>query len=118
MPAGLAVTAVWAQSGLPPVLRQLACDQRLNEQVPLDLVFQDETGASVKLEDYFGSKPAILVLAYYRCPMLCTEVLNGLVRALMDVKFDVGREFNVVTVSFDSRETPDLAAAKKKTYVE
>jgi protein SCO1/2 len=116
--AGLAVTPVWAQSSLPPVLRQVAFDQRLNEQVPLDLVFQDETGASVKLEDYFGSKPVILVLAYYRCPMLCTEVLNGLVRALMDVTFDVGREFNVVTVSFDSRETPELAAAKKKTYLE
>jgi protein SCO1/2 len=116
--AGLAVTPVWAQSSLPPVLRQVAFDQRLNEQVPLDLVFQDETGTQVQLGDYFGKKPVILVLAYYRCPRLCTEVLNGLVRALMDVTFDVGREFNVVTVSFDSRETPDLAAAKKKTYLE
>jgi protein SCO1/2 len=93
-------------------------DQRLNAQVPLDLEFRDEGGQAVELADYFGRKPVILVLAYYRCPMLCTMVLNGLVRALLDVTFDVGKEFNIVTVSFDPRETPALAAAKKKTYVE
>jgi protein SCO1/2 len=109
---------VRAQFGLPPVLRQVGFDQRLNAQVPLDLAFNDEAGQPIRLGDYFGSKPVILVLAYYRCPMLCTQVLNGLVRALLDITFDVGKEFNVVTVSFDPRETPALAAAKKKTYLE
>jgi len=107
-----------AQEGLPRVLRGVGFDQRLDQQVPLDAVFRDETGRSVRLGDYFGDKPVILVLAYYQCPRLCTEVLNGLVRALLDVPFDVGLEFNVVTVSFDARDTPSLAAAKKKTYLE
>jgi protein SCO1/2 len=106
-----------AQSSLPPALQGVGIDQRLNEQVPLDLDFKDEAGQTVKLGDYFGTRPVILVLAYFKCPMLCTQVLNGLVRGLMDVPFDVGKEFNVVTVSFDPRETPDLAAAKKKTYL-
>jgi protein SCO1/2 len=114
----LRVSPVHGQSGLPPVLRPVGFDQRLDAQVPLDLGFKDEMGQSVQLGDYFGSKPVILVLAYYRCPMLCTQVLNGLVRALLDITFDVGKEFNVVTVSFDARETPALAAAKKKTYLE
>jgi protein SCO1/2 len=114
----LCANSVRAQSGLPPVLRQVGFDQRLNAQVPLDLTFGDEAGQPVKLENYFGSKPVILVLAYYRCPMLCTQVLNGLVQALLDIPFDVGKEFSVVTVSFDPRETPAMAAAKKKTYVE
>ncbi len=101
----------------PAILRNVGFDQRLNEQVPLDLRFTDETGKEVTLGDYFGKKPVILVLAYYRCPMLCTLVLNGLVQGMRNMPFTVGREFNVVTVSFDPRETPDLAAAKKKTYV-
>lgn len=105
-------------SGRPRVLRDVRFDQRLNEQVPLDLTFHDETGQTVRLGDYFGTKPVILVLAYYRCPQLCTRVLNGLVQALMDISFDVGKEFNVLTVSFDPREKPELAAAKKKTYLE
>ena len=92
-------------------------DQRLNEQVPLDLKFTDETGDAVKLGDYFGNKPVILVMAYYRCPMLCTLVLNGLVQGMRDMPFTPGTDFNVVTVSFDPRETPELAAAKKKNYI-
>jgi protein SCO1/2 len=107
-----------ADSSLPPVLRDVRFDQRLNAQVPLDAVFADETGRTVRLGDYLGRKPVILVLAYYRCPMLCTQVLNGLVRSLLDIPFDVGKEFDVITVSFDPRETPELAAAKKHTYVE
>jgi protein SCO1/2 len=109
---------VRAEPVLPPVLRGVGFDQRLNEQVPLDLAFKDESGQPVRLGDYFQGKPVILVLAYYRCPMLCTQVLNGLVRALLDIPLDVGKEFEVVTVSFDPRETPELAAAKKKTYLE
>ena len=110
--------AALAQSSLPPSLRTVRFDQRLNEQVPLELNFKDEAGKAVELREYFGNKPVILVLAYFRCLMLCTEVLNGLVRALMDIPFDVGKEFNVITVSFDRRDTPTMAAAKKKTYLE
>jgi protein SCO1/2 len=117
---GLAVVVspAHAQPELPPVLRSVGFDQRLDKQVPLELTFKDETGRPVRLQEYFDSKPVILVLAYYRCPMLCTEVLNGLVRALMDVSLTVGKDFNVLTVSFDPREPPALAAAKKKTYLE
>jgi protein SCO1/2 len=93
-------------------------EQRLNAQVPLDAEFKDEQGQTVRLGDCLLGKPAVLVLAYYRCPMLCTEVLNGLVRAMLDMSFDVGKEYSVITVSFDPRETPELAAAKKKTYLE
>ncbi len=71
----------------------------------------------MKLGDYFHGKPVILVLAYYRCPMLCTLVLNGLTQGLLDMDFDIGRDFEVVTVSFDPRETPQMAAAKKQTYL-
>ena len=106
-----------AHAASPAQLKSVGFDQRLDEQVPLDLVFSDETGKSVKLGDYFGHKPVILVLAYYRCPMLCTLVLNGLVQGMRDMPFTAGRDYRVVTVSFDPRETPALAAAKKKNYV-
>ena len=85
--------------------------------MPLDLTFRDETGQPVTLGQYFGSKPVILALVYYECPMLCTLTLNGLVSALKAVSFDVGNQFNVVTVSFNPAETPNLAAAKKETYL-
>jgi protein SCO1/2 len=107
-----------ADAQLPKSLQGVGFDQRLDAQVPLDLSFRDESGRTVQLGDCFGDRPVILVLAYYRCPMLCTQVLNGLVRALLEVPLDVGRDFNVVTVSFDPRETPELAAAKKKSYLE
>ena len=93
-------------------------DQKLNSQLPLDLWFKDETGKSVQLQQYFGDKPVILSLAYYDCPMLCTLVLNGLVRTLRALSFSAGNEFTVLTVSFDPREKPPLAAEKKKTYLE
>jgi protein SCO1/2 len=101
----------------PAVLNNVGFDQRLNEQVPLDLAFADEGGKPVKLGDYFGEKPVILVLACYRCPMLCTLALNGLVQGMRDMPFTAGEDFQVVTASFDPRETPKLAAAKKKNYV-
>lgn len=102
----------------PPQLRGVDFEQRLGAQVPLELPFRDEAGRRVRLGDYFHDRPVILVLAYYRCPMLCTRVLNGLVRTMLDLDFNAGREFEVVTVSFDPRETPPLAAAKKKSYLE
>ena len=101
----------------PPRLQNVGIEQRLNAQVPPDLTFLDETGKSVKLGDYFGKKPLILNLVYYNCTMLCGEALAGLSSAMRLVKFDVGNEFDVVTVSFDPRETPEMAAAKKIDYV-
>jgi protein SCO1/2 len=101
----------------PPRLVNVGIEQHLDAQVPPDLSFRDETGKSVKLGDYFGHKPLILNLVYYNCTMLCGEALAGLASAMRLVKFDVGNEFDVVTVSFDPRETPEMAAAKKKDYV-
>ncbi len=101
----------------PAPLREVAIDQRLDAPVPLDLAFRDESGAPVTLAQYFGKRPVILTLVYYECPMLCTLVLNGLVRALRTLTFEPGREFEIVTVSFDPRDTPELAAKKKATYL-
>jgi protein SCO1/2 len=102
---------------LPPLLQGIGIDQRLNEQVPLNLQFRDETGKTVRLGDYIGKKPVILSLVYFDCPMLCTMAENGLLHSLQEVKFSVGREFDVLTVSFDPHDTPELAAAKKAVYV-
>jgi protein SCO1 len=116
--AGLAsAERACSQTVLPPALQNVGFDQRLNEQVPLDLSFTDDQGERVKLAKYFGQKPVVLVLAYFRCPMLCTQVLNGLVQGLRDTPFTAGKEFDVVTVSFDPNETTDMAAAKKRTYL-
>jgi len=100
------------------ILDQVGIEQRLNQQVPLNLMFVDESGQPVELRQYFGSKPVILALVYYQCPMLCSEVQSHLVGALNGiVRFNVGRDFNVVTVSFDPRDTPEGAAANKKSYL-
>lgn len=107
-----------ADDPLPAILRDVGIDQRLHEQVPLDVAFRDEAGCLVRLGKYFDGKPVILVLAYSRCPMLCNEVLNGLVDGLRGVSLDMGEQFQVVTVSFDPREKPELAAAKKANYAE
>jgi protein SCO1 len=101
----------------PPRLQNVGIEQHLDAQVPPDLTFRDDTGKAVKLGDYFGRKPLILNLVYYNCTMLCGEALAGLASAMRLVKFDVGNEFDVVTVSFDPRETPEMAAAKKIDYV-
>lgn len=105
-------------SGLPTALKEVGLDQKLNEQLPLDLVFRDEQGEAVKLGDYFGKRPVLLALVYYECPMLCNQVLNGVVTALRVLAFQAGKEFDIVTVSFDPRETAALAEAKKRTYVD
>ena len=104
-------------SGRPLLLRDVGIDQKLNEQVPLDLTFVDETGQSVHLRSFFEGKPVVLALVYYECPMLCTQVLNGLVRSLKNVKLDAGRDFSVIAVSINPRESTELAAAKKRIYV-
>jgi len=113
-----AYPAVAGEDQRPAILRDVAFDQRLGAEVPLDVAFRDETGARVTLRDYLGDKPVLLVPAYYECPMLCTIVLNGVVSALRALPFDVGKEFRVVTFSFNPRETSELAAAKKATYLE
>ena len=101
----------------PPGLKNVGIEQNLNEQIPPGLTFRDETGKTVTLGDFFGKKPMILNLVYYQCPMLCGEVLTGLESALRVLKFDVGKEFDVLTVSFDPKETPEMASAKKAEYL-
>jgi protein SCO1/2 len=102
----------------PPILREVTLRQKLDSQVPLNLEFRDENGQTITLADCTAGKTTILVLAYFRCPKLCTQVLNDLVKGLRGVPWNIGDEFNVLTVSFDDRETPEMAAAKKKSYVE
>ena len=100
----------------PELLKDVGIDQRLNDSIPLDLTFRDEVGQTVKLRQFFGDKPVILSLVYYNCPMLCTQVLSGMERSLKDVPMDIGKQFNVVTVSIDPTEEPALAAAKRALY--
>ena len=126
---GLVVCARAQQDGLQPasdstttnqrpqILSQVGIDQHLNQSLPLDLHFRDEAGQNVRLGDYFGKRPVILSLVYYRCPMLCGEVLNGLTSSLDIVRFNLGRDYDIVTVSIDPRETPDVAAKMKATYL-
>jgi protein SCO1 len=104
-------------SARPAALEGVGIEQRLDAQVPLDLPFRDEAGRAVHLSDYFGKRPVLLALVYYDCPMLCTQVLNGLLSALNVVSFDAGKEFDVVIVSFDPREKPADASAKKSAYL-
>jgi protein SCO1/2 len=114
----LSAGALCGQQAIPPPnLKDVGFDQRLNEQVPLDLAFVDESGRPVRLGDYFKGKPVVLICAYYKCPMLCPLVFKGITRGLSKVPFDIGKDYEVVTVSFDPRETPALAAANKKDYV-
>lgn len=102
----------------PGLLSKVGIDQHLNQQIPLDLPFTDETGREVRLGEFFGKRPVVLALVYYECPMLCTQVLNGMVSALGVLTFDVGREFDVIAVSINPKETPGLAAQKKQAYLE
>jgi protein SCO1 len=102
----------------PAALREVGLDQKLNEQLPLDTVFKDEQGNDVTLGRYFGpGRPVVLALVYYECPMLCTQVLNGLTGALQTISLDAGKDFDVIALSFDPRETPKLAKAKKIAYM-
>ncbi len=99
--------------GLPPALQNVGFDPQLDAQLPLDLSFTDEATRGVRLGDYFGRKPVVLAFVYYGCPMLCNQVEESLVGALKMVSFTAGKEYEVVLVSIDSRETPDMAAEKK-----
>jgi protein SCO1/2 len=99
-------------------LSQVDFEQKLNAQVPLRLTFRDEAGQRVRLSDVVRDKPVVLSLVYYQCPMLCTESLNGLLRAIRSIKFTAGEQYRILTVSFDPSEIPKLASAKKNRYVE
>src|SRR5215213_7425081 len=122
----LTVQAQYAQPPVGPVptgnsnevLKKVDIEQRLGNQIPLDLKFRDESGREVRLAEYFAKgKPVALALVYYECPMLCNQVLNGAVGAFQALSFTAGKEFEVVTVSFDPREGPELAARKKDSYL-
>jgi protein SCO1 len=100
----------------PALLRDVGLDQRLGDSIPLDLTFRDERGHSVSLRQFFGQKPVILTLVYYQCPMLCTEVLNGLLRSTKELPLELGKDFTVVTLSIDPTERPILANVKHELY--
>jgi len=110
--------ATAAPSGSDALLKRVNVKQKLNQQIPLNLHFRDEIGAPVQLSDYFQRKPVILAMVYYECPMLCPLVLNGLVRSLRAVPFEVGKDLDVVVVSIDPGETPQLAEKKKQVYLD
>ena len=102
---------------LPKVLKGVEVSQHLNQQLPLDATFVDESGKPVHLGDYFGSKPALLTTVYFNCPMLCSEELDGLTSSLEMVHLNPGTDFNVIVISIDPAETPELAAKKKAFYL-
>jgi protein SCO1/2 len=102
---------------LPDALAGVGIDQKLDQQVPLNLQFHDEFSRSMPLSTYFHGKPVLLALVYYRCPMLCTQILNGVIGSLKAVSLTPGRDFEVVSVSFDPKDTPELAASKKQMYM-
>src|SRR5437870_6869044 len=103
-----------AASAMPAALQDVGFSPPLNGPMPLDLFFRDETGRNVQLREYFGQKPVVLAFVYYCCPMLCDPVEQGVVGVLRMLSFNPGRDYEVVFVSFDSRETPQMAAEKKK----
>lgn len=109
--------AVPPAGAMPTLLQDIGLDQKLNARLPLSLAFVDEAGRPVTLGDYFGKRPVILALVYYECPMLCTQVLNGLTGALETLSLNAGTDFDVIALSFDPRETPKLAKAKKIAYM-
>jgi protein SCO1 len=102
----------------PAALREVGFDQNLDQRMPLDTPLVDEAGRIVRLGDYFGARPVVLLFAYYECPMLCTQVINGLASALGVLSLEPGRDFEIVTISFDPRDTPATATAKKAGYMQ
>ena len=111
---------VTTSNGLPPVFDEVGIKQRLNEQIPLDAEFKNEDGKIIKLGEVFNKRPVILALVYYECPMLCNEVLNGLIGSLKGINFEAGKDFDIVAISFDARENDktELAKRKKEGYLE
>jgi protein SCO1/2 len=112
----LALPARAQQTAAPAILREVSIAQRLNGPIPPEIVFRDENGKAVRLGDYFGKKPIVLSLVYFDCPALCTEVLNGELRTMKAISLDLGKDFEAVTVSFEPKDTPALAKAKRDVY--
>jgi protein SCO1 len=115
----LAASGARAQQSTSPakVFNTVGIDQKLDNPLPLELAFRDETGKTVPLSTYFHNRPVVLALVYYECPMLCTQVLNGMVETFRTMDMTVGKDFDVVTVSIDPKEQPALAAEKKTQYL-
>lgn len=112
-------SAAWAHVEEPSgPLEHASFEQRPDVQLPLNLTFADESGRQVRLKEYFGGRPVMLIFAYYECPMLCSLALNDLTSAMKDLDFEAGKHFEVLTVSFDPGEGPELAGQKKATYLE
>jgi protein SCO1/2 len=118
MPGSMGFSGGIVASNVPPQFKGLTFKQRLGDRLPLDTRFKDETGRDVALGEYFGKKPVVLSFVYYQCPMLCTQVLNGISSSLKVLPFTAGKEFDVVLVSFDPRDTPDAANAKKRAHLQ
>jgi protein SCO1 len=98
----------------PPPVKDVGLDQKLGESIPLDLVFRDEAGKAVRLSQYFGKRPVILSLVYFNCPMLCGMTTDGLVRSVRALRFEPGTDYEILSVSFDPKETPEMASEKKR----
>jgi protein SCO1/2 len=117
LPGSMGFTGGIVASNVPPQFKDVTFAQRLGEKLPLDARLRDETGRIVTLGDYFGKKPVVLAFVYYQCPMLCTQVMNGISSSLKVLPFTAGNEFDVVLVSFDPRDTPEAANAKKRAHL-
>jgi protein SCO1/2 len=118
MPGSMGFSSGIVASNVPPQFKDVTFKQRLGDRLPLDTHFKDEAGRDVTLGEYFGKKPVIVSFVYYQCPMLCTQVLNGISSSLKVLPFTAGREFDVVLVSFDPRDTPEAATAKKRAHLD
>ncbi len=112
-----AIPAGAQQGSVPAILHKVGITQNLNQQIPPDLTFRDETGKTVRIGDFFGQKPIVLSLVYFDCPALCTEVLNGELRTMNAISLGLGKDFEAVTVSFEPNDTPALAKAKRDVYI-
>ena len=102
---------------LQTLLKGVKFDQQLGAQIPLDDIFKNENGQTVQLSSYFGRKPVVLILAYYTCPVLCSEVMSGSALAFKKLNFKLGDQYTALTVSFDPKDTPEVAARTKQTYM-
>jgi protein SCO1/2 len=112
-----AFPAAAQESTTPAILKKVGIQQNLNTQIPPDLQFRDESGKTVRIGDFFGKKPIVLSLVYFDCPALCTEVLNGELRTMNAISLNLGTDFEAVTVSFEPKDTPALAKAKRDVYI-
>jgi protein SCO1/2 len=117
LPGTMGFTGGIVASNVPPQFKEVTFAQRLDTRLPLEASFRDESGAAVTLGDYFGARPVLLAFVYYQCPLLCIQVMNGISSALKVLPFTPGEEFEVVLISFDPRDTPEAANAKKRAHL-